>query len=138
MQHVVYVIGLDILMHNFTGRWPPVNDSIAVTALEAIFKMKTYTACNTQYNHHNKKHPADRCAKMFTEGYTRKSKKLEQVFTTDMVGNETQHILGPFERLQHMFYRGQITPLRARGFREINRDFRKSSKYWHRRGYQVM
>ena len=43
----------DILAHNFpTGR-QRINDSGATSSAEAIFEVKTYTACPSRYKHNN-------------------------------------------------------------------------------------
>ena len=68
--------------------------------------MKTYTACNSQYNHYNKTHPSDWCAQMAAQQYARKFKKFDQVSVLDEVGYGTHHIVGPFEIAQQKFYRG--------------------------------
>ena len=92
---------------------------------EAIFEMKTYTACKIRHKHSNKTHPADWRAKMIVQEYARKLRTLDWVFVMDVVGDGTNHTVGPFGIAQERFYRGQIIPLCTGGFGEINKDFEK-------------
>ena len=50
------------------------------------------------------------------------------MFATDVVGDGTNRIMGPFKTAQGCFYRGKVIPLCAGAFREINEDFEKVIK----------
>ena len=52
---------------------------------------------------------------MIVQAYSRKFQKVDQVFATDVVGDGTNHVVGPFETAQGRFYKGQVVPLSARG-----------------------
>ena len=75
--------------------------------------MKTYTACKTRYDKNDRIHPADRRARLIGQAYHLKFKKLDKIFATDVVGDGTNHVVGPFETAQGRFYRGQVVPLCA-------------------------
>ena len=108
-----------------TGR-QRVNDSGATSSAEAIFEVKTYTACNSRYNHNNTTtKPAERRAREISLSYKRKFKKLDTLFASDVVGDGSGDITGPFEASQCRFYRGQVIPIVAGWFGEIGRDFDK-------------
>jgi len=108
-----------------TGR-QRVNDSGATSSAEAIFEVKTYTACNSRYNHNNTTtKPAERRARKISLSYKRKFKKLDTLFASDVVGDGSGDITGPFEASQCRFYRGQVIPIVAGWFGEIGRDFDK-------------
>ena len=62
---------------------------------------------------------------MVTQSYSRKFRKLDCNFATDVVGDGTSGVVGPFEAAQKQFYRGQVIPLCAGWFGEINEDFEK-------------
>ena len=100
------------------------------TTAEAFFEIKTYTACKTRYSHNNNdlNKPPDRRAKEVNSIYRSKFKKLDKKFAADIVGDGTGDIVGPFEAAQAWFYRGQVIPLCAGWFGEINEDFEKVIK----------
>ena len=66
---------------NFPVRNGTINDSGAIRAGEAIFEMKTMTACPTRYAHNNKILPANRRAKEVRREYVRMFKKLMRSLT---------------------------------------------------------
>ena len=115
----------DIHALNFpTGR-QMVNDSGATATAEAFFEMKTYTACKSRYQHNNTtRNPADRRASEVVGGYASKFKKIDRLFAAEIVG-ETDSVVGPFTAAQSRFFRGQVIPLCAGWFGEINEDFSK-------------
>ena len=59
------------------------------------------------------------------QSYNRKFKKLDCNFATDVVCEGTSGLGGPFEAAQKQFFRGQVVPLCAGWFGEINEDFEK-------------
>ena len=67
----------------------------------------------------------NRRAKEVTQQYRRKFKKLDEKFASNVVGDGNNDIVGPFEASQSRFYRGQVIPLCAGWFGEINEDFDK-------------
>ena len=116
----------DIHAHNFPAGKQTINDSGASSTGEAIFEIKTYTACPSRYEHNNTTTcPPDRRAKEVTHEYRRKFKKLDTKFASNVVGDGDSDIVGPFEASQGRFYRGQVIPLCAGWFGEINEDFDK-------------
>ena len=60
-----------------------------------------------------------------TQEYKRKFKKLDHHFAADIVGDGNNDVVGPFEAAQQRFYRGQVIPMCAGWFGEVNEDFEK-------------
>ena len=60
--------------------------------------------------------------------YNKKFITLDEVFASDIVGDGTDGITGPFETAQGGFFQGQVIPLCAGWFGEINEDFEKTIK----------
>eukprot|EP00956_Cyclotella_meneghiniana_P007801 scaffold10395_cov75-Cyclotella_meneghiniana.AAC.2 len=83
----------------------------AKSTAEAIFEVKLFTACKSWYNFNNTTtNPADCRAKMH--------------YTPDVVGDGNSGITGPFESAQNPpFHCGQVIPLCAGAFGEVNLDF---------------
>ena len=116
----------DIHATNFPAGRQTINDSGATMSAEAIFEIKTFTACNTRYDHNNATTaPADRRANEVTQEYRRKFKRLDEHFAADIVGDGNDATVGPFEAAQQRFYRGQIIPLCAGWYGDVNEDFEK-------------
>ena len=116
----------DIHARNFPAGKQTINDSGASSTAEAIFEVKTFTACPSRYKHNNETiKPPDRRAREITNSYSRKFKKLDRLFAADIVGDGTGDIIGPFEQSQNRFWRGQVIPVCAGWFGEINKDFEK-------------
>lgn len=114
----------DLHARNFPAGRQRVNDSGATSTAEAIFEVKTYTACTTRYNHNNTTtKPPDRRAREVTNEYSRKFKKLDTVFAEEVVGSGENGTTGPFETAQGRFFRGQVIPITAGWFGEIGKDF---------------
>ena len=104
---------------------------------EAIFEVKTFTACKSRYAHNNTRTvPVDRRAKMVVSSYSRKFKTLDVKFAADIVGDGESGIKGLFETAQQQFLQGQVIPMCAVWFGEINKDFEKSSRSWHEKRLQ--
>ncbi len=57
--------------------------------------------------------------------YNLKFKKLDILFASDIVGDGSDDIIGPFQTAQTQFYRKGIIPLCKGGYGEINKDFNK-------------
>ena len=116
----------DIHAYNYpTGR-QRVNDSGATASGEAIFEVKTYVACKTRYKHNNiSTRPADRRASEVLSEYRGKFRKLDKQFASDVVGDGRNNIVGPFSQAQGRFLGGQVIPLCAGWFGEVNKDFEK-------------
>ena len=53
---------------------------------------------------------------------------LDKQFASEVVGDGNNNITGPFEASQNSFYRGQVIPICAGWFGEINEDFNKTIK----------
>jgi len=117
----------DIHATNFPVGRQTINDSGAISAAEAIFEIKTYSACNTRYKHNNnsKVKPANRRAKLVVQQYNNKFKKLDRLFASDIVGDGTSDTVGPFEAAQQRFFCKQVIPICAGWYGEINEDFEK-------------
>ncbi len=117
----------DIHATNFPVGRQTINDSGAISAAEAIFEIKTYSACNTRYKHNNNStvKPANRRAKLVVQQYNNKFKKLDRLFASDIVGDGTSDTVGPFEAAQQRFYCKQVIPICAGWYGEINEDFEK-------------
>ena len=96
----------DIHATNFPVCRQTVNDSGSTRDAEAIFEVKTFTACKTRYAHPNNTtvKPVDRQAREVVNSYHRKFKKLDTVFASDVVGDGKNDIKGPFETAQGRFY----------------------------------
>ena len=47
----------------------------------------------------------------------------------NVIGDETNHVVGSFERAQWRFLRGQVTPHCAGVFKEVNEDFRTTLEF---------
>ena len=119
----------DIHAHNFPVGRQTVDDYGSNRVAEAFFEVKTFTACKTRYDHNNARlPPAERRAKLIGQEYASKFKTLDRIFASDVVGDGTNNVGGPFEMAQERFYRRQVIPLCAGGFREINKDFEKILK----------
>ena len=102
------------------------NDSGVSSAAEAFFEVKTFSGCKSRYKQNNSTiKPADRRAREVTREYPRKFKKLDELFAAEVVGDGTGDAVGPFEAAQGQFYRGQVIPLCAGWFGEVNKDFEK-------------
>jgi hypothetical protein len=119
----------DIHALNFPAGKQSINDSGSSREAEAIFEVKTFTACKSRYAHNNTKTaPVDRRAKMIVNSYSRKFKILDVKFSADLVGDGNGDIKGPFETAQQQFLCGQVVPVCAGWFGEINEDFDKTIK----------
>ena len=116
----------DIHAYNYPAGRRCVNDSGATLSGDAIFEVKTFTACPTWYNHNNSRtRPADRRATRVLSDYRRRLKILDKHFAPDVVGDGEQGIVGPFEAAAGRFVGGQVIPLVAGWFGEVNKDFEK-------------
>ena len=125
-RRAMHAIIPDIHATNFPVGKQRVNDSGSRRDAEAFFEVKTFTACKTRYGQNNSKMtPVNRRAKLVVQSYNRKFKRLDNNFATDVVGDGNNGITGPFEAAQKHFYRGQVIPLCAGWFGEINEDFEK-------------
>ena len=125
-RRAMHAVIPDIHATNFPVGKQRVNDSGSRRDAEAFFEVKTFTACKSRYGHNNSKMTPVSCrAKMVVQSYNRKFKRLDNNFATDVVGDGNNGITGPFEAAQKHFYRGQVIPLCAGWFGEINEDFEK-------------
>ena len=119
----------DLHARNFPAGRQRVNDSGATSTAEAIFEVKTYTACNSRYDHNMTiSNAPNRRAKLITNEYNNKFKRLDSTFAQEIVGDGTNGITGPFQTAQGRFYRGQIIPVCVGWFGEINQDFKQIIK----------
>jgi len=75
------------------------------------------------HSNNNINKPPDRWAKEVTSIYRSKFKKLDKELAANAVRDGSNYITGPFKASQARFYKGQIIPLCAGWFREINEDF---------------
>eukprot|EP00956_Cyclotella_meneghiniana_P034656 scaffold107194_cov46-Cyclotella_meneghiniana.AAC.1 len=73
------------------------------------------------------KESADRRAKEVVKQNSNESKSLTK-FAADIVGNGDNGIVGPFESAQKSFIGGQVIPLVAGPFGEVNKEFEKVLK----------
>jgi hypothetical protein len=55
----------------------------------------------------------------------RSGDRIDIFFASDIVGNGSNDIIGPFQTTQTKFYRKGIIPLCIGGYGEINKDFNK-------------
>ena len=118
-----YCIIPDIQALNFPDKNGTINDSGAIRAGEAIFEVKTMTACKTRYAHNNDNIlPANRRAKEVRSEYARKFKKLDEKFDWE-AANDTP---GVFSQVQTRFVCNGIIPLVAGFWAEVNEDFEKT------------
>ena len=125
----LHAIVPDIHAHNFPVGRQTVDDYGSNRTAEAFFEVKTFTAYRTRYDHKSTRlPPGERRAKLIGQEYAGKFKTLDRMFASDVVGDGTNNVVGPFETSQGRFYRGQVTPLCAGGFGEINKDFEKLLK----------
>ena len=116
----------DLHATNFPAGHQRVNDSGATSTAEAIFEIKTFTACKSRYRHTNRSSkPVDRREREVTQSYNRKFKKLDKQFAAEVVGDGSNDIVGPFEASQQRFYRGQVVPMCSGWFGEIGGEFEK-------------
>jgi len=119
----------DILAHEYPAGRQTINDSGASSSGEAFFEVKSYYPGNTRYDHnHSELKPADRRARDITSQYSRKFKMLDRKYAADVVGEGDNGIVGPFEAAQGRFIGGQVIPLVAGAFGEVNKDFEKVLK----------
>ena len=96
-QQAPLAIFPNLHVFNFPGGQQTVNNSGTMSAAEAIFKVKTITACKLRYQHSNATTaPVDKRACNVTKQYTRKLKKLDQQYAAELVG-EGGILLGPFK-----------------------------------------
>ena len=125
-RKAMHAIIPDVHATNFPVGKQRVNDSGSRRDAEAIFEVKTFTACKSRYGNNNSRaSPVNRRAQMVVQSYNRKFKKLDCNFAADVVGDGSEGVVGPFEAAQKHFYRGQVIPLCAGWFGEINEDFEK-------------
>ena len=121
----MHAIVPDIHATNFPVEKQRINDSGSKRDAEAFFEVKTFTACKSRYGHNNNRiSPVSRRAQMVVQSYNRKFKKLDNNFATDVVGDGSDGVVGPFEAAQKHFY-GHVISLCAGWFGEINEDFEK-------------
>jgi len=107
----------DIHARNFPIERQPINDSGATRSADAIFEVKTFTICKSRYNHNNTLvNPANRRAKEVVQEYNSKFKRLDALFASDIVGDGTNSIVGPFQTAQSRFYTKGVIPLCIGGF----------------------
>ena len=124
-----YGIAPDLQAFNFPVGRQTVNDSGITSSAEAIFEVKTYTACPSRYNHNNDTiRPADRRGREAVREYRRGFRKLDRQFAADVVGDGDSNVVGPFSAAQGRFFRGQVIPLCAGAVGEIGEDFSKILK----------
>ncbi|EJK73498.1 hypothetical protein THAOC_04874, partial [Thalassiosira oceanica] len=64
-----------------------------------------------------------RRAKQVCQACVPKTKKLDDKFAPEIVGDGTGNVVGPFQTMLGRFYRGQVLPVCAGWFGEINIDF---------------
>ena len=89
--------------------------------------MNTFQAAISRlaFNTNSRYSPVDRRAKLVVQSYSRKFNKVDNKFAADVVGDGNDGTVGPFEAAQKHFYCGQVIPLCAGWFGEINDDFEK-------------
>ena len=110
----------DLHAMNFPARNGAINDSGAISSGEAIFEMKTMTACISRYGNNNDNSlPANRRAKEVRREYARKFQKLDEKFDWE---NGTP---GVFTQVQTRFVSNGIIPLVAGFWADVNEDFDK-------------
>jgi hypothetical protein len=125
----LHAIVPDIHTYNFPSGRQRINDSGASTTDEAFFEIKTMTACISRYGHVNiDTTAAERRAKAINVDYHKRFKKLDEVFASDVVGDGTAGITGPFEAAQGRFFTGQVIPLVVGAFGEVNEELEKVLK----------
>ena len=91
----------DIHAINFPAGKQSINDRGSSRAAEAIFEVKTFTACKSRYAHNTiKTAPVDRRVRMIVSSYSRKCKTLDVKFAADTVGDGKGDIKGQFETAQ--------------------------------------
>ena len=87
-RRAMHAIVPDIHATNFPVGRQRVNDSGSRRDAEAIFEIKTFTACKLIYGHNNNKmSPVSRRAKMVVQSYNRKFKKLDNNFAANVAGD---------------------------------------------------
>ena len=92
---------------NFPAGKQRINDSGSSRVAEAIFRVKTFTACKSIYGHNNSNTvPVGRRARMIASSYGKKFKTLDMKFAADVVGDGKGDIKGPFETAQQKFLCG--------------------------------
>ena len=125
----LHAIVPDIHTYNFPSGRQRINDSGASTTDEAFFEIKTMTACISRYGHVNiDTTAAERRAKAINVDYHKRFKKLDEVFASDVVGDGTAGITGPFEAAQGRFFTGQVIPLVVGAFGDVNEELEKVLK----------
>jgi hypothetical protein len=60
--------------------------------------------------------------------YHKRFKKLDEVFASDVVGDGTTGIMGPFEAAQGRFLTGQVIPLVVSAIGDVNEALEKVLK----------
>ena len=105
-RRAMHAIIPDIHATNFPVGKQRVNDSGLRRDAEAIFEVKTFTACKSGYGHSNSKmSPVSRRSKMVVQSYNRNFKKLDSNFAADVIGDGSSGTTGPLEVAQKHFYR---------------------------------
>jgi hypothetical protein len=119
----------DIHAWNYPTGSQRINDSGACITAEAIFEMKTMTACNSRYNFTNNDRisPADRRANAIRVEYKGKFRKLDQKFAQDFIGprDSNGNFDGPFSLAQQRFFTKQIIPCVTGWFGDLGTDYEK-------------
>eukprot|EP00956_Cyclotella_meneghiniana_P011950 scaffold16843_cov51-Cyclotella_meneghiniana.AAC.6 len=70
----------------------------------------------------------DHRAKSVVSEYQSRFQNLDKHYAPDVVGDGNGRITGPFESAQNQFHCGQVIPLCAGAFGEVNRDFTRLNK----------
>lgn len=123
VRHSPFCIIPDLHALNFPARNGTINDSGAIRAAEAIFEVKTMTACRTRYAHNNDNIlPANRRAKDVRREYVRKFKKMDEKFDWETANGTPR----AFTQAQTRFICNGIIPLVGGFWAEVNEDFDKT------------
>jgi len=88
----------DIQTTNYPIGGQVINDSGATRSADANFEVKTFTFCNTRYNHNNCNiNPANRRAREVVNDYRRRVRNLDIRFASAVVGDGNNKVVGPFD-----------------------------------------
>ena len=73
--------------------------------------------------------PTDRRAKQIIREYELKFRKLDRVYASDIVGDGSNGVVGPFEAALQLFVGGQVVPLVVGAFGDVNKDLETMLRY---------
>jgi hypothetical protein len=111
----------DLICHNFPSADSPRHAGRNVSTAQAIFEVKTISACPTRYERARTKAVESRATGIKSE-YARHVKRIDRAFAPEMTGDDG-NAPGPFQIAYRTFCKGGIIPLVIGAYGETNDEF---------------